>query len=68
MLSHDFYQAMMGSENMSLMGWRTLAEWSIAYSCNDEPMKNQMLSDYSEKWRKFCEWIVLTYDQDSSEE
>ncbi|KAL7813050.1 hypothetical protein V8C26DRAFT_171064 [Trichoderma gracile] len=63
MLSHDFHQAMMGSENMSLMGWRTLAEWSITHSCNDELTKNKMMSDYGKKWMDFCQWIVDNYSQ-----
>ncbi|KAM0263891.1 hypothetical protein ACHAQJ_000926 [Trichoderma viride] len=58
MLSHDFYQAMMGSENMTLLGWRTLAEWSISYSCTNEATKKEMLSNYSHKWTEFCQWIV----------
>lgn len=58
MLSHDFHQAMMGSENMTLMGWRTIAEWSISYSCTDEATKKEMLNDYSNKWTEFCQWIV----------
>ncbi|KAL7934694.1 hypothetical protein V8C35DRAFT_34287 [Trichoderma chlorosporum] len=58
MLSHDFHQAMMGSENMSLVGWRTLAEWSISYSCVDAATKEKMLNDYSERWTEFCQWII----------
>ncbi|RFU80196.1 adenosine deaminase [Trichoderma arundinaceum] len=64
MLSHDFHQAMMGSENMSLMGWRTLAEWSISYSCMDGAARKEMLSDYNQKWIEFCEWIVEVYGKD----
>lgn len=60
MLSHDFHQAMMGSENMTLMGWRTIAEWSISYSCTSEATKNEMLNDYGNKWTEFCQWIVDT--------
>ncbi|KAL6903186.1 hypothetical protein GGI43DRAFT_401445 [Trichoderma evansii] len=58
MLSHDFHQAMMGSENMTLMGWRTIAEWSISYSCTSEATKKEMLNDYGKKWTEFCQWIV----------
>ncbi|KAL7798862.1 hypothetical protein V8C43DRAFT_276451 [Trichoderma afarasin] len=61
MLSHDFHQAMMSSENMSLMGWRTLAEWSISYSCVDAATKEKLLSDYGQRWTEFCQWIVDAY-------
>lgn len=61
MLSHDFHQAMMSSENMSLMGWRTLAEWSISYSCVDTTTKEKLLSDYGKRWTEFCQWIVDVY-------
>lgn len=52
---------MMSSENMSLMGWRTLAEWSISYSCVDAATKEKLLSDYGQRWTEFCEWIVEVY-------
>lgn len=59
-MSHDFYQSMMGSNNMSLLAWRVLAEWSIEHSCMEAGMKKRVGQEFNEEWIKFCTWILET--------
>lgn len=61
-LSHDFYQAMVGSENMSLLGWKQLALWSLEHSCMEQDEKKEVTKVWQQKWDDFCQWIVATYD------
>ncbi|RDW94438.1 metallo-dependent hydrolase-2 [Coleophoma crateriformis] len=63
-LSHDFYQAMIGSENMTLLGWKQLAQWSLEHSCMDVHDKEQVTAVWQHKWDEFCQWIVDTYGND----
>jgi len=60
-LSHDFYQVMIGSQQMSLHGWRVLAEWSIEYSCMDKPDQALVTKQFTKKWNEFCQWIIDEY-------
>ncbi|KAH8668073.1 hypothetical protein BGZ60DRAFT_528410 [Tricladium varicosporioides] len=60
-LSHDFYQVMIGSESMSLLGWKQLCEWSLEHSCMDPNQKASVTKEWAQKWHEFCEWIVDTY-------
>lgn len=57
-LSHDFYQVLMGSENMGLTGWRVLVQWSIEYSCMTNGEKNTALTVFGSKWEQFCQHII----------
>lgn len=61
MISHDFYQAMMGSNNMSLLGWRVLVEYSIEHARLSPEVRVEMTRDFEARWTKFCQWIVDTY-------
>ncbi|KAF7957701.1 hypothetical protein EAE96_003272 [Botrytis aclada] len=61
-LSHDFYQVMIGSESMSLHGWKQLAEWSLEYSCMDNEEKKDVTKEWTTRWRDYCQWIVDEYD------
>ncbi|KAJ0117902.1 hypothetical protein J7T55_014352 [Diaporthe amygdali] len=63
-LSHDFYQALMGTNNLSLLGLRVLAEWSIEHSCMNSNMRERVAGDFSETWIRFCQWIIDIYGQE----
>ncbi|EXK83810.1 hypothetical protein FOQG_11970 [Fusarium oxysporum f. sp. raphani 54005] len=62
-LSHDFYQALMGSNNLSIPGLRVIAEWSIEHSCMSSDMQEKVYKDFEEKWFVFCRWIIDAYGQ-----
>ncbi|KAH7217775.1 hypothetical protein DER44DRAFT_817243 [Fusarium oxysporum] len=48
-LSHDFYQALMGSDNLLIPGLRVIAEWSIEHSCMNSDMQEKVHRDFEEK-------------------
>ncbi|KAF7904325.1 hypothetical protein EAF00_001659 [Botryotinia globosa] len=60
-LSHDFYQVMVGSESMSLHGWKQLAQWSLEYSCMDNDERREVTKEWTMRWRDYCQWIVDEY-------
>lgn len=60
-LSHDFYQVMIGSESMSLLGWKQLALWSLEHSCMDAKEMAAVKKEWSKKWDGFCNWIIAEY-------
>ena len=62
-LSHDFYQVMIGSEAMTLLGWKQLAKWSLEHSCMGDGERKAATEVWEEKWREFCEWIVMEYGE-----
>ncbi|THV84940.1 Metallo-dependent hydrolase [Aureobasidium pullulans] len=61
-LSHDFYQVLMGSNSMSLVGWRVLVQWSIEYSCMGMEEKERAEVAFLSQWHQFCQHIVDSYD------
>ncbi|CAG8976138.1 hypothetical protein HYALB_00002419 [Hymenoscyphus albidus] len=63
-LSHDFYQVMIGSESMSLFGWKQLAKWSLEHSCMEPDLKAEVTAMWEEKWEDFCHWIVEEHEND----
>ncbi|KAJ0144957.1 Uncharacterized protein HZ326_12320 [Fusarium oxysporum f. sp. albedinis] len=62
-LSHDFYQALMRSNNLSIPGLGVIAEWSIEHSCMNFDMQEKVYKDFEEKWFVFCQWIINAYGQ-----
>jgi adenosine deaminase CECR1 len=60
-LSHDFYQVMIGSESMSLLGWKQLAKWSVEHSCMAATERDIVTAEWSRRWEDFCQWIVDEY-------
>ncbi|KAF4637969.1 hypothetical protein G7Y89_g121 [Cudoniella acicularis] len=60
-LSHDFYQVMIGSESMSLHGWKQLAKWSLEHSCMDPEQLTSVTEEWTRRWEEFCQWIVDEY-------
>ena len=60
-LSHDFYQVMIGSESMSLLGWKQLAKWSIEHSCITKEEREIVTTEWTRRWECFCQWIVDEY-------
>lgn len=55
---------MIGSENMTLLGWKQLARWSLEHSCMDAHEREQVTAVWQRKWNEFCQWIVDTYGND----
>lgn len=60
-LSCDFYQVMVGSEGMTLFGWRQLAEWSLVHACMEEGERAAAMKEWGVLWREFVAWIIETY-------
>lgn len=61
-LSHDFYQVMIGSEAMTLLGWKQLAKWSLEHSCMSPEERRGVTKEWTKKWQEFCQWIVDEYE------
>lgn len=53
----------MGTNNLSLLGLRVIAEWSIEHSCMSSTLRERATKDFEEAWIRFCQWIVDTHDQ-----
>ncbi|KAI1208116.1 Metallo-dependent hydrolase [Annulohypoxylon truncatum] len=49
-LSHDFYEVMVGNQNMNLFGWRQLAKWSIDHSCLSPIERERILAEWERRW------------------
>jgi adenosine deaminase CECR1 len=60
-LSHDFYQVFAGKKDMTLYGWKQLAEWSIEHSCMGSKLQSSVLAEWRKLWDAFCTWIVKEY-------
>lgn len=60
-LSHDFYQVMIGSEDMTLLGWKQLARWSLEHSCMLPEELELVTAEWTRRWADFCLWIVEKY-------
>ena len=60
-LSHDFYQVLVGKADMTLFGWRQLAEWSLEHSCMDESQLATARRRWEEMWKRFVTWILDEY-------
>jgi adenosine deaminase CECR1 len=52
---------MVGSNKMSLMGWRTLVEWSFQYSMISQEEKFQRINTFRKEWEVFYAEIIETY-------
>ncbi|OAA65425.1 cecr1 family adenosine deaminase [Niveomyces insectorum RCEF 264] len=64
-LSHDFYQVMVGKANMSLFGWRQLAEWSLKHACLTPAELEVAHSKWHEAWCEYVIWLLQTYGNES---
>ena len=60
-LSHDFYQVMIGKDDMTLHGWRQLIEWSLEHSRMSEEERAQAQEKWEELWKEFLDWMIKTY-------
>lgn len=49
-LSHDFYEVMVGNQNMNLYGWHQLALWSIDHACLSRVERERMLVEWERRW------------------
>lgn len=56
---------MIGSNKMSLTGWRALIEWSFQYSMVTEQEKEDRLSIFKKEWEEFCTQITETYGNET---
>jgi adenosine deaminase CECR1 len=52
---------MIGSEAMSLQGWKQLAKWSLEHSCMNPEELEAVTAEWTRKWNEFCQWIVDEY-------
>lgn len=53
-MDDDFYQVMVGSQDMDLHGWRQLAEWSIEHaSMESERERQELKALWQQKWDVF---------------
>lgn len=55
---------MIGSESMSLFGWKQLAKWSLEHSCMEPPLKKKVKKEWERRWEDFCYWIVEEFSDD----
>lgn len=46
---------------MSLMGWRTLVEWSFQYSMISPEEKGEIMNVFRTEWEVFCAEIIEKY-------
>jgi adenosine deaminase CECR1 len=52
---------MVGKADMTLYGWRQLAEWSLEHSCMDAKELETARRRWDELWKEFVAWIVEEY-------
>lgn len=53
-MADDFYQVMVGSQDMDLHGWRQLVEWSIEHaSLESEQERRALKALWQQKWDVF---------------
>jgi len=52
---------MIGSEAMTLQGWKQLAKWSLEHSCMNPEELAAVTAEWTRKWNEFCHWIVDEY-------
>lgn len=57
-LSHDFYQTMIGSENMSLSGLKQLTQWSIDHSCLQQAEKRIVQAEFDRRWSAWIDAFI----------
>ncbi|KAJ3472313.1 hypothetical protein NLG97_g11097 [Lecanicillium saksenae] len=60
-LSHDFYQVLIGKNDMSLYGWKQLVLWSIEHACLDDDERSAILQQWERMWDEFLRWVVEKY-------
>ena len=63
-LSHDFYQVMVGKQDMNLYGWKQLIEWSLEHVCMTEKEYRDVRKKWEELWSTFIHWVVETYENE----
>ena len=63
-LSHDFYQIMVGKEDMTVFGWRQLIEWSLEHACMSPAEYADVYEHWEEAWDGFLLWVVRKYGAD----
>ena len=66
-LSHDFYQVLVGKDDMGLYGWRRLAEWSLEHACLEPARRQAARARWLDNWRDYVVWLLKTYDADRPE-
>ncbi|KAH8722299.1 hypothetical protein BGZ61DRAFT_348322 [Ilyonectria robusta] len=60
-LSHDFYQVMVGKDDMGLYGWKQLVLWSLQHSCLDAEEFERISTQWEKQWKEFIGWLIETY-------
>lgn len=54
---------MVGSESMTLLGWKQLAKWSLEHSCMDPEEMKSVTKEWNRRWNEYCQWIVTEYGE-----
>lgn len=52
---------MIGSESMTLLGWKQLIEWSLEHSCMSPKELSDVRFEWTTRWKDFCQWILDEY-------
>lgn len=60
-LSHDFYQVMIGRDDLGLFAWKQLALWSIQHGCLDQAEREKLLGEWELLWEGFLAWVIEKY-------
>ena len=60
-LSHDFYQVMVGKDDMSLYGWKQLVLWSLEHACLTKAELARVSRQWELQWKEFLDWLIETY-------
>lgn len=60
-LSHDFYQVLVGKQDMGIYGWKQLVLWSLEHACLTEEERGEVVREWEELWREFLGWVIRTY-------
>ncbi|KHN95945.1 adenosine deaminase [Metarhizium album ARSEF 1941] len=62
-LSHDYYQTMVGRNDLGLFGLKQLSLWSIQHACLEDDEKKQLLEKWEEQW---ADYLVRMTDKPDS--
>jgi adenosine deaminase CECR1 len=73
-MSHDFWQALQGWENLGLEGLGSLAENSVRWASFEDVKEGSMgkgtralrLKEWMKKWEGYCAWIVEEFGVDEN--
>ncbi|KAI1484843.1 hypothetical protein F5X96DRAFT_675234 [Biscogniauxia mediterranea] len=56
-LSHDFFEVMVGHDEMNIYGWEQLARWSIEHASLEHDERERMLLEWHLRWKEFIKAV-----------